>query len=187
MATTTTVQRGGAVSAVFGCTGGTSSSRCFAPGHVRAPRRSTGTDEGQGRGLGSRDALHGHVPEHSTPRRQSLSTFPLTSKRCLPPGSRPDRLFGVFGPQDRVQRRTVQQIVDIAPLPIIDDPAPQMVEELPDVLRFFRALSPDPSRLSKCPRSCLRTSLCERQLASRSWWNSWLKCPRLYPGPCCSR
>ena len=41
-----------------------------------------------------------------------------------------------------------------------------------------------PSRLSKCPRSCLRTFPCERQLASRSWRNSWWKCQRSYPTPC---
>ena len=66
-------------------------------------------------------------------------------------GSRPDQLFAVSGPQDRVQRRTVQQIVDIAPLPILDDPAPQMVEQLLDVLRFFRSLSPDPEQVVEVP------------------------------------
>ena len=39
-------------------------------------------------------------------------------------------LFAVSGTQDRVQRRTVQQIVDIAPLPTLDVPAPQTVEQL---------------------------------------------------------
>ena len=38
-----------------------------------------------------------------------------------------------------------------------------------------------PSRLSKCPRSCLRLSPCERQFASRSWRNSWWTCRRSYP------
>ena len=35
-----------------------------------------------------------------------------------------------------------------------------------------------PSRLSKCPRSCPRTFLCERLFAMRSWWKSWWKCRR---------
>ena len=40
----------------------------------------------------------------------------------------------------RVQRRTVQQIVDAVPLvPLLDDPVPQMVDT---VLEFFRALDP---------------------------------------------
>ena len=44
-----------------------------------------------------------------------------------------------------------------------------------------------PSRLSKCPRIFLRTSLCERLLAIRSWWNSWWKCRRSYPIPAAAR
>ena len=79
------------------------------------------------------------------PRRQAQCTFPLTDEEVPAAGSRPDRLSAVSGPQARVQRRTVQQIVDFAPLPTLDDPAPQMVVQLPDVLLcFFRALSPDP-------------------------------------------
>ena len=56
------------------------------------------------------------------------------------------------GPQARVHRRTVQQIVDFAPFPRHDDPVPQMVEQLPDVLRFFRALSPDPEQVLEVPK-----------------------------------
>ena len=41
------------------------------------------------------------------------------------------------GPQERVLRRTVQQIVDVAPLPTLDDLVPQMVEQSLEVLRFF--------------------------------------------------
>ena len=86
---------------------------------------------------------------------------------------RPDRLFAVSGPQARVQRRTVQQIVDFAPLPTLDDPAPQMVEQLPDVLlRFFRALSPDPEQVIEVPKILpedvsLRTAAREPQLAEQ--------------------
>ena len=99
---------------------------------------------------------------------------------------RPDRLFAVSGPQARVQRRTVQQIVDFAPLPTLDDPAPQIWYSCLTCSAFFGRSHLIPSRLSKCPRSCLRTSPCERQFASRSWWNSWWKCLRSFPGPCCS-
>ena len=101
-----------------------------------------------------------------------------------PGGARWDRMPSLSGPQERVQRRTVQQIVDHVPLlPTLDDPAPQLVEHFPDILHFLRALSPILSRLSKCPRSCPWTSLCELRFASRSWWNSWLKCRRSYPSP----
>ena len=43
-----------------------------------------------------------------------------------------------------------------------------------------------PSRLSKCPRSCLMMSPCELRFAIRSWRNSWWKCRRSYPFPRCS-
>ena len=43
-----------------------------------------------------------------------------------------------------------------------------------------------PSRFSKCPRSCLTMFLCDVSVASRSWWNSWLKCRRSFLFPRCS-
>ena len=65
------VQRGGAVSAVFGCTGGTSSSRCRWPWQqpfitavmlARVAQRSSEPEDCQGRGVGARVELHGHDP-----------------------------------------------------------------------------------------------------------------------------
>ena len=51
-------------------------------------------------------------------------------------GSRPDRLLDVSGPQERVQRRTMEQIIDCVPVvPLLDVPVPQMVSiEVADVL-----------------------------------------------------
>ena len=58
-------------------------------------------------------------------------------------GSRPDRLLDVSGPQERVQRRTMEQIVDYVPVvPLLDAPVPQRVEQLVDVLRLVDALVP---------------------------------------------
>ena len=37
-----------------------------------------------------------------------------------------------------------------------------------------------PSRLSKCPRSCLMMFPCDVPVATRSWWNSWWKYRRPY-------
>ena len=105
--------------------------------------------------MGARDELHGHDPGPLPPPSLPSPT-PQPEVIEEPGGSRPDRLFAVSGPQDRVQRLTVQQIVDIAPLPTLDDPAPQMVEQLPDVLRFFRALDPHPRALSA--NSCSRAA-----------------------------
>ena len=47
-------------------------------------------------------------------------------------GSRPDRLLDVSGPQERVQRRIMEQIVDCVPfIPLLDAPVPQTVDQLP--------------------------------------------------------
>ena len=54
-------------------------------------------------------------------------------------GSRPDRVSDVSGPQERVQRRIVQQTIDVVPLPMLDAPVPQMVGQLAEVLAFFNA------------------------------------------------
>ena len=77
------------------------------------------------------------------------------------------------GPQERAQRRTVQQIVDPVPLLLtLDDPAPQMVEQLPDILHFLRAFSPDPEQAIEVPKILpvdvpLRTSVREPQLVEQ--------------------
>ena len=85
--------------------------------------------------------------------------------------SRPNRLSEVR-PQEWAQRRNVQQIVDPVPLPTLDDPAPQMVEQLPDLLHFFDALSPDPEQAIEVPKILpvdvpMRTPLRDTQLAEQ--------------------
>ena len=57
-------------------------------------------------------------------------------------GTRPDRIPTLSGPQERVVRRTVQQIVDdaVQSLPTLDDSAQQMVEQLVHFFMFFDAL-----------------------------------------------
>ena len=96
----------------------------------------------------------------------------LFSQEEEPGGARPDRLFEVC-PQAQVLRRTVQQIVDPVPsLPALDDPVPQMVEQLPDILSFFWALSPDPEQVIEVPKILpedvsLRTAVREPQLAEQ--------------------
>ena len=52
-------------------------------------------------------------------------------------GSRPDGLFDVSGPQERVQRRTMEQIVDCVPVvSLLDVPVPQVVDQLEEVLKI---------------------------------------------------
>ena len=76
------------------------------------------------RAVGARDELYGDDP--GTPHLP-LPT-PTSPVGALQPGTRPDRIATLSGPQERVQR-TVQQIVDaVLSLPTLDDPASQMME-----------------------------------------------------------
>ena len=103
------------------------------PGRVTAPYRPTGTEDGQGR--------RGRSEQNT--RRRSGRPLPLQPELFElsfdeePGGSRPHRLAGVR-PQERVQRHTVEQIVDSAPgLPTLDAPVPLMVEQLVEVLQVI--------------------------------------------------
>ena len=97
----------------------TSSSRSLRPGHVQAPLRPTGTEDGKVRGGGSRDALHGDVP--------GASSSPGGDDEPPAASSRPDRLFAVFGPQERVLRQTVEQMADSTPVvPMLEAPVQQL-------------------------------------------------------------
>ena len=77
------------------------------------------------------------------------------------------------GRTERAKRRTVQQVVDFVPsLPTLDAPVPQMVEQLPDILPFFAALSPVPEQVIDVPKIVpedvsLRTSVREPQPAEQ--------------------
>ena len=73
-----------------------------------------------------------------------------------PGGSRPDRIPTLSGPQERVQRHTVDQIVDVVPgLPTLDTPVPLMVEQLVDVLWFVDALVPVSEQVIEVPKIIL--------------------------------
>ena len=88
-------------------------------------------------GEGARDELHGHAPEDAPPQAGTQYFAMDVDDVPAAGGSRPDRLPVVSGPQEWVQRRTVQQIVDYPSLPILDDPEPLMVKQSVEVLRFF--------------------------------------------------
>ena len=59
-------------------------------------------------------------------------------------------------PQERVQRHTMEHIVDFVCFPpmvqILDAPVPQTVEQLPDVLRFFDRLTTVPEQVIEVPK-----------------------------------
>ena len=68
-----------------------------------------------------RVAAHGEDPE-APPSQSELFELSLDKE---PGGVRPDRLAGVR-PQERVQRHTVDDIVDVSPfVQILDVPVPQ--------------------------------------------------------------
>ena len=70
-----------------------------------------------GRGTSRGAVQHGHVPEHPHPQAAETVYYPLDVDDLLAArSSRPDRLLVVSGSQERVLRRTVEQIVDCVPV-----------------------------------------------------------------------
>ena len=67
----------------------------------------------------------------------------------------------------------MQQIVDAVPLvPLLDDPVPKTVEQLPDVLRFFDRFATVPEQVIEVPKILpedvpMRISLRDTQLAEQ--------------------
>ena len=60
-----------------------------------------------------------------------------------PPGMGPASLAEPQGAQERVQRRTMEQVVDYVPVvPLLDAPVPQMVDKLEDVLKIVDLFVP---------------------------------------------
>ena len=85
-----------------------------------------------------RVARHGQVPEHPTPQAAGAQHFAMDAGEDVgeaPAAGRPAPLLEVL-PQERVQQRTVEQIVDPVPVvvPLLHVFVPQMVEQLVDIL-----------------------------------------------------
>ena len=125
------------------------------PGHVSAPQRPTGTEDGQDRG-GARDEQHGYAPEDAPPpppQAAGAQHFALDAEEDdgeVPAAGRPAALLEVL-PQERVQQRTAEQIVDPEPLvPLLHDVVPQMVEQL---VEFLTPLDfPVPEQVIEVPK-----------------------------------
>ena len=117
----------------------------------------------------------GQAPEALFPQEPGTQHFLLDDDDSVPElgGSRRDRIATLSGPQERDLRRTVEQIVDAVPLVLLlDDPVPQMVEQLPDVMRFFDFLLPVPEQVIEVPKILLddvpmRTAVRDTQLAEQ--------------------
>ena len=105
-----------------------------------------------GQGRGARDELFGYAPEDA-PLQSAGTVYFAMDVDDVPAalGSRPDRLSEVR-PQERAQRRTVQQIVDPVPLLTLDDLAPQMVGQLLNFAHFLDIPLPDPEQVIEVPK-----------------------------------
>ena len=66
-----------------------------APGHVPAPRRPTGTDDGQERRGGARDELHGQAPDDAPPQAAGAQYFTMDDDDEAPAATRPAPLVEV--------------------------------------------------------------------------------------------
>ena len=76
------------------------------------------------------------------------------------------------GPQEWVQRHTLEFVSFASMVQILDAPVPQMVEQLPDVLQFFYTPKPDPEQVIEVPKILpedvpVRTVVRDAQLAEQ--------------------
>ena len=120
--------------------------------------------------------MHYTATVRTHPPHQVAGTeyYELSDEDVVPArGSRPPCLGEPRGPQERDLPRTVEQIAVYAPMvQILDAPVTQMVEQLPDVMRFFDFLLPDPEQVIEVPKILLdevpmRTVVRDTQLAEQ--------------------
>ena len=80
-------------------------------------------------------------------------------------GGRPPPLPEVAGPQARVLRRTVEPIIEsFVPVPMIDAPVPQMVDQAAEVVRFFASLLVVAEQVIEVPTIILEDPIPQRAL-----------------------
>ena len=79
---------------------------------------------------------HGDTETQRTASAEATYDAPRNQVRGTTRETRPDRLYEVR-PQDRVQRRTVEQNVNTLFVPTIDVPVPQMENQLVEVCRLL--------------------------------------------------
>ena len=101
--------------------------------------------------------LHFTAMIRKTPPPQAAGTvyYPMDVDDVLAArGSRPDRLLDASGPQERAQRRTVEQIDDAVPVvPLLHTFVPQMVDQLsPQAIRHRGTRAGDRSAQDHPPR-----------------------------------
>ena len=106
------------------------------PGHVSAPQRPAETEDGHDRRGSARRTTRLRSGRCSSPEAAGAQHFAMDARDNdgeAPAAGRPPLLEVL--PQERVQQRTADQIVDPVPLvPLLHDVVPQMVEQLVDFL-----------------------------------------------------
>ena len=95
--------------------------------------------------MGALDELHGR--DHPTPQPELFSLYDEE-----PGGTRPDRIATLSRPQERDLRHTVDQVVAVPLVPLLDALVPQTVEQLQDITRFFDTLLPVPEQVIEVPK-----------------------------------
>ena len=118
--------------------GGDMSSRRWLQSWPRTSTTAPHGDRGRpGQGGGARDELHGYAPEGAPPQAAGAQYFAMDAGEDVgeaPAAGRPAPLLEVL-PQERVQQRTAEQIVDPVPVvPLLHAFVPQKVEQLLEVL-----------------------------------------------------
>ena len=95
-----------------------------------------------------------------------------------PGGRRPASLAEPPGPQERVQRHTMEQLAEVAPMvPSLAVPEPQTVDQVVAMVKHVDSVS----SLPQCPRSPGHPACLVRFSVSRRRRNSWWKCLSLLP------
>ena len=137
--------------------------------HHSAPR---GPRTARTRG-GARDELHVCAPEDAPPQAAGARYFAMDAGEDVgeaPAAGRPAPLLEVL-PQERVQRRTAEQIVDRVPVvPMLHVFVPQKVEQLVDILAPLDFRVPEQVievPKIECPHRAARTVLRAMQTADQ--------------------
>ena len=165
-------QRGDAASAGYGRTGGMGSSRC----KCSWPRMNTAPPHGDSAGPGAESGNEQYLTAkfwNIPPQAAGARYFAVDAGEDVgeaPAAGRPAPLLEVR-PQERVQRRTAEQIVDPVPVvPMLFMVEPQMVEQLVDIysrldLRVAEQVIEVPKIM--CPPHAARTVLRAPQTAEQ--------------------
>ena len=102
--------------------------------------------------------------KHNAPRGQKTASgrgtefFDVFDEELAP-------LLEVAGPQARVLRRTVEPIIEsFVPVPMIDAPVPQMVDQAAEVVRFFASLPVVAEQVIEVPTIILEDPIPQRAL-----------------------